>query len=104
MTVPECEAEHAVHPLHAFDAEFFVEVKDDLGIALRAKPMSSRLQAGFQLEVVVDLAVVHERERPVLVHHRLPGRRRKVDDTDTPMSEPEPAVYRQQNDLFIPPA
>src|SRR2546425_1665835 len=101
MTVPECETEHSVHQLHALDAEFFVEMNDDLGVALRAKPMPSRLKAGFQLEVVVDLAVVHQRECPVVAHHRLPGSRRKIDDTEAPMSEPEPAVVRQINALVI---
>ncbi len=55
----------------AIGAVFFVQVDDDLGVALRGKPVAERLELRAQFDVVEDLAVVDDPERTVLVADRL---------------------------------
>jgi hypothetical protein len=65
--VPDREGEHPLEALHAGRALLLVEVDDRLGVGSRAKAMSALLQLGAQRGVVVDLAVVGNPDRVVLV-------------------------------------
>jgi hypothetical protein len=52
-------------------AELLIGVDDDLGIRMGLETVSLRLELVAQLAEVVDLAVVDDLDRPVLVSDRL---------------------------------
>jgi hypothetical protein len=62
--------------------------------------MAPGLELGAHLAVIVDLAIVADREAAFLGQHRLRGRVRKVDDREATVSEadtrpcPDPAAVR----------
>src|SRR5437868_1156062 len=49
--------------------------------------MAAALQLFAELEIVVDLAVEHELQRPVFIRHRLMAGAREIDDGQTSMGE-----------------
>ena len=85
--VPDREGEHPVQALDARGALLLVEVDDRLGVGRGPEAVPARLEPGAQLAVVVDLAVVGDPDRPVLVGHRLMAGGREVDDREPPMAE-----------------
>ncbi len=64
-------------------AEFLVQVGQYLGIAFRDELKSVFLQLRTHLAVVVQLAVHHHDDRPVLAKHRLVARL-QIDDRQPP--------------------
>jgi hypothetical protein len=74
------EGEHAVELVEAIGAPAGPALEDDLGVAFGAEPMTPRLQLGAHLTVIVDLAVVADRETALFVEHRLRGGVREIDD------------------------
>ena len=60
---------------------------DHFGVRPRLEPVPVRNQLLAKLPVVVDLAVVGHRDRPVLVRHRLGAGRGEVDDRQPSMPE-----------------
>src|SRR5947208_324783 len=80
--LPQAECEHSAKTGQTIDAPFFERMKDDLGVGvIRLPAMPAGLtELGAEVVVVVDLAVVSDRERIVLVRHRLPRAIRQVDD------------------------
>jgi hypothetical protein len=61
-------------------------VDENLGVALRRKPVAAALQRGAQLAVVVDLAVLDDLDRAVFVPDRLVAAL-EVDDREAPDGE-----------------
>src|SRR4051812_36693965 len=74
-------------PLDAADALLFVEVEDGLGVGVRPVLVALGLELGAQGGVVVDLAVVCDPDRSVLVGHRVVPRGREVDNRQPPVTE-----------------
>jgi hypothetical protein len=71
LLVPEREREHTPQPLDALDPELLVEVHDHFGVGARGELVTLGGQLFAQLEVVVDLAVEYDNDRPILVVDRL---------------------------------
>src|SRR5262249_2234622 len=91
--VPEGKGEHPIERTNTGLASIFIEMDDRLGVALRRKSVSSRLELGSKLAVVVDLAIENYPDRVVLIRERL-GTRYQVDDTESPVTEPDaPAPF-----------
>ena len=65
---------------------FFVEVKEDLGVAVCPEAMSGALELVAKLAVVVDLSVLDDVEGSVLVCDRLVACL-EVDDREAPRSQ-----------------
>ena len=84
--VPQREREHAAEALDAVRAPRLPGVNDDLRVAPGAEHVSERLQFRDQLLVVVDLAVVDNDDRVVLVVERLLARR-DIDDRKASMAK-----------------
>src|SRR5207302_7375094 len=79
--IPDRNGEHSAQPLRERIAVLLVEVEQDLRVAVRAKAMAGALELLSQLAVVVDLAVLDDVDRPVLVADRLVARV-EVDDRE----------------------
>src|SRR6266508_5574983 len=84
--VPEREREHAAQLTHECGAVLLVEVDEHLGVALRRKTMAASFQPGPELAVVVDLSVLNDLDRAVLVPDRLVAAL-EVDDGKAPRRE-----------------
>src|SRR5436309_15515439 len=69
--VPDRECKHASQPVHRAGTLLLIQAKDGLGVTAGAVAVAASLQGGAKVEVVVDLAVVHDVERSGLVVHRL---------------------------------
>src|SRR5438876_3485787 len=69
--IPDRDREHAAKPLGELQPAFLVEVDEDLCITLRAKAVTGGLELLPQLAIVVDLAVLNDVNRPILVCDRL---------------------------------
>ncbi len=91
--IPRRWSTHAVAPL-------FVPVDDRLGVRSGAVAVSDGLQLGPEVGVVVDLAVVADPHRPVLVAQRLLAGG-QVDDAQPPVAEGCPVV--EVEPLFVRP-
>jgi len=79
--VPQRDGELAVEARERLFAPRLVGVDDHLGVAARAEGVSQSLELRAQLEVVEDLSVEDDPERPVLVGERLLAGG-KVDDRE----------------------
>src|SRR5437870_6700541 len=55
--VPNREGEHAIEALQASRSHFLIEVKDDLGVGLRAEDVSFGFETGAQFLEIVDFTV-----------------------------------------------
>ena len=91
LRVPERDGEHAAQPLGEALAVLLVQVDEHLGVAARREPMPGPLELEAELAVVVELAVLDDRDPAVLVRDRLVARR-EVDDREAPGSEPDAAL------------
>ncbi len=87
--VPDREGEHAAQVPHARLAVLLVQAKDDLGVARRPEPMALLLEIGAQLLEVVDLAVVRDDKRSIVVRHRLVRPIAEVDHLQAPVHQPD---------------
>ena len=88
------EREHPAKALHARFAPSLPRVNDHFGIAAGAEHMAQRLQFGNQFLVVVDLAVVDDRDAAVFVVQRLLAGR-QIDDRQPPVAEAHPRLQMQ---------
>jgi hypothetical protein len=79
--VPDRRGEHPAQPFGECVAVFLVEVEKHLRVAARAKAVAGTLELAAELAVVVDLAVLDDMQRPVLVSDRLVAGR-EVDDRE----------------------
>ena len=98
LRIPQAEGEHPVQlaqQLGGVAAGLLVAMDEHLRVGVGAEAVALRQQWLAQAEVVVQLAVVREPDRAVLVAERLPALFREVDDG-------EPAV-RQRAGAFAPP-
>src|SRR5438046_10141472 len=88
---PQAEGKHSTETSQAVDAPFFERMKDHFGVGvIRLPAMPAGLtELGAKGVVVVDLAVVRNRERTVLIRHRLPCAVRQVDDGQSEVTEPD---------------
>ena len=89
--VPDDEGELAAQAVEALGAEVLVQVEGDLTVGLRAEAVAARLELRAQPLEVIELAVVHDHQRAVLVGDRLVARR-EVDDGEAGMAEPKTSV------------
>ena len=69
--VPEPDREHPAQPPREVEPVLLVEVDEHLGVAVRAEAVARALELGPQLSVVVELAVLDDVNRSVLVGDRL---------------------------------
>ena len=70
--VPDRHREHATQPFRELNSVLLVEVNEHLGVrVVRAHAVTLALELGAQLRVVVDLAVLDDPDRLVLVRDRL---------------------------------
>ena len=88
--VPDGEGEHPVEAGDAGRTLLLVEVQDRLGVGARAVRVALGLELGAQRLVVVDLAVVGDPDRAVLVGHGLVAGGRQVDDRQPAMAQRDP--------------
>ena len=91
LRVPERDGEHAPQPLGEARAVLLVKVDEHLGVAVRREPVAGPLEVPPELTVVVELAVLDDRDAAVLVRDRLVAGR-EVDDREAPGSEPDGPV------------
>ena len=87
LPVPDRERPHPVEPLDAASAPLVVGGEDHLGVRAGAEAVTAGLELTPELEVVVDLAVVDESIPILRIGHRLPPRRREIENREPP--EPE---------------
>src|SRR5262249_6682565 len=71
LPVPDGDREVPVEALQASRAPLLVRVGDHLGVARRRESVAEAPQFRLQLDVVVDLAVLHDPVPAVLVGERL---------------------------------
>ena len=69
--------------------EFLVEMRQDLGVAMRVKNVSAGEKPRTQLRVVVELAVLRRPDVSRFIRHRLPAAF-NIDDAEPPRAEREP--------------
>ena len=91
LRVPERDREHPAQPLGEALAVLLVQVHEHLGVAARREPVPGPLELEPELAVVVELAVLNDRDPAVLVRDRLVARR-EVDDGEAPGSEADAPV------------
>jgi hypothetical protein len=90
-----------------------VEVQDHLGITAGSKLMATSLEVMAKSDVVIDLTVVAEDERPILVegataaaleHHWLGSLITETDYGQPSVAEPDPPVRRKPQSLAVRPS
>ena len=79
--VPDRDREHPAQPLPEARAPLLVAVREHFGVAAGAKDVPGTPEVVPQLAVVVDLAVLDDDDRAVLVRDRLVAAR-QVDDRE----------------------
>ncbi len=84
--VPDGDREHAAQALPEPVAPLLVAVDEHLGVGARAERVARRLELAHQLAVVVDLAVLDDDDRAVLVRDRLVAAV-EVDDREPPCGD-----------------
>ena len=89
--VPHRDREHPAQPLPQLRTPLLVAVREHLGVAARVESMSRALELVHQLAVVVDLAVLDDDDRAVLVRDRLVAAG-QVDDRKPPRGDPDRPV------------
>jgi hypothetical protein len=95
LLLPQAEGEHAVEPMHAVGSPCVPGLEDDLGVAVRKKMITERLQFRAQLGVVVDAAVEDDGQSELRIMHGLVGGIGQIDDLQAPMSEGQLAACEQ---------
>ena len=69
--VPQCQREHAAHPVEDPRAPGVPPIGDDLGVAAAAEDIAERFEIAADLGEIVDLAVIGQPDRAVLAGDRL---------------------------------
>ena len=82
--VPDRERVHAIQGPDEIRTFFFVKMDQAFGIGRRAITVPSRQQTGSYLEFIVELAVIGDPDRAVLIGHRL-GASFEIDDGEATM-------------------
>ena len=95
ISLPDREREHAVKALDAARAPLFICFEDDFGVALGKEAIAFFPQFAAQLAKIIDAAVERDREPKFAVDHRLVGRRFRVENAKTPMSQAN-TILREQ--------
>ncbi len=85
--IPERDRKHPAQAIEEVHALFFVEMDDHFGVGARLEKVAFCLELASKLLKVVDLAIDHDRDRAVLVGHRLRTFGSQVDDRETAMPE-----------------
>jgi hypothetical protein len=64
-------------------------MQQHFGVGVIGAPpvFAQRLELGSNIRMIVDLAVEDERDRPFVVHHRLRGVGREIDNRQAPVTE-----------------
>ncbi len=78
MCVPQGRDEFPVEPAEEIFSSALIPVQKELGLAVIPEDMAPSFQLAALVVVVVNLAVHHGQERPVLIER---GLRRRVDET-----------------------
>ena len=91
LPVPDREREVAVQPREAVDAPLVVGMGEHLRVGRRLEPVAQRAQLVLELDVVVDLAVLHHPVAAALVRERLVAAL-EIDDREPGVRHAEPAV------------
>src|SRR5215218_7939119 len=92
--------------MEAVDPPLLEGVQDHLGIGMVGQPTvpAELLELAADIKVVVDLAVVDEPERAVLVRHRLIGFVGEVDDLEPSKAKANAAVVGDPQALTVRPS
>ena len=88
--IPNRKREHAAQVLNASRAVLFVEMQDRLRVRVRAIAMTARFEQRAIVCMIIDLAVIDDVQRLVLVRHRLMPAR-DINDAQAPMTETDGA-------------
>ena len=91
VAIPDREGEHAPEAAHAIDTPLLPRVYDRFGVGAGLEHVSDRGQLLEQLAEVVDLAVVYDRDRAVLVKQGLMTSA-DVDDREPPVRQTHPGL------------
>ena len=91
LPVPDGEGEVAVQPVQAVGPPLLVRMREDLSVRRGLEAMAERAELVLQLDVVVDLAVLHHPVAPALARERLVAAL-EVDDRKPGVRHPIPAV------------
>jgi hypothetical protein len=94
LRVPDREREHAAQAFEATLAPLLVRVHDHFRVAVRAEPVAERFELALQLGEVVELPVVRDPERAILVRDRLLAAR-GIDDRQAAMPERGRAIEEE---------
>ncbi len=86
LSVPDGIGEHPAKPRNRLVAPLFVGVDGGLGVAVALVAVSRGFKLRADVGVIVDLAVVRDPERVVLIRHRLTAGG-EVDDAQPPMAQ-----------------
>ena len=89
--VPNGEGEHATQVLDTAGAMFFVQVQDRFRVTVRAIDVAASFQLRAVVRVVIDLSVIGDVQRAVLVGHRLMTAGH-IDDAQSAMAQTDGAV------------
>ena len=87
--VEDAEGEHAAQTLRHFRSEFFVEMHEHFGIAVRAENVAFSFKLTAQLNVVVDFTIEDDADARVLIPNRL-GATLDVNDAQSPHPHRQP--------------
>jgi hypothetical protein len=66
-----------------------IRLEDDFGIATGKELISLGTELRFKLAIIVDASVEHDSHAEVRIDHWLLRRRRKINDAQTPVTEPQ---------------
>jgi hypothetical protein len=80
--------------MHDTGPTLFVQVKDNFGVCPRTEAMSTLLELGHVIPIVVHFTVEDDPKRLVLVTHRLMTGRGEVNDAQTAVSQAHSLVVR----------
>ena len=89
--VPDCDREHSTQPACEVRVPLLVRVHEHLGVAVGPETMARAFELAAQVLVVVDLTVLHDVARTVLVRDRLVAGL-EIDDRETPGGEADTGV------------
>ena len=87
FAVPEGKAPHAIEMVQAVLAPLAVGMEQDLGIAVRPKAMPQRLQLRPQLQIVIELPIIGEREIPLWQGHGLVAGGTEIQNAQPPVPQ-----------------
>jgi len=89
--IPDDERKLATQVMQALGTEVLVEMQCHLAVGPGAEAVAPRLEASANPLEVVELTVMHDDDRAVLVRDRLIARR-EVDDRQPRVTKPDPTV------------